>query len=124
MSELRIDVESDRRNFTPGEGLAGRVSWRVDETPSSAELRLFWYTRGKGDKDVQVVDAVPFANPQSSDRREFRLPLPKEPYSFSGKLITLTWALELLVEPGSHVERRELVMSPSGQEIQIGHAAV
>jgi hypothetical protein len=34
-----------------------------------------------------------------NDERTFSLTLPREPFSFSGKLISLVWALELIVEP-------------------------
>ena len=117
MSELRIELAEGRTALTPGEPLNGRVSWRVPEQPSSVELRLFWYTSGKGTEDVGVVDTSSFAAPRADDQRPFALPLPREPYSFSGKLISLSWALELIVEPGGHVERKEFVLSPTGQEV-------
>ena len=60
---------------------------------------------------------------QMHDDRSFSLRLPREPYSFSGKLISLVWALELIVEPGSNVTRQELVMSASGKEVVLGEGA-
>ena len=63
-------------------------------------MRLFWYTRGKGTEDVGLVDTVAFPNPQTTDQRTFRFALPEAPYSFSGKLISIIWAIELILEPG------------------------
>ena len=123
MSTLRIDISGGPRGYKPGETIKGRVTWQVDEQPQSAELRLFWYTSGKGTQDVQNVDAVVFQTPQMNDDRTFSLTLPREPYSFSGKLISLVWALELIVEPGSNVERQQFVMSGSGQEVILGESA-
>ena len=120
MSDLRIELADDRRAFKPGESLAGRVSWTVDGV-TSAELRLFWFTRGKGTEDVGLVDTAAFPNPQTTDRRTFQFALPDAPYSFSGKLISIVWAIELILEPGPSVERREIVMSPSGQEVVVAH---
>jgi hypothetical protein len=120
MSELRIELAGGRTSFTPGEPLSGRAMWRVDEQPSSAELRLFWYTSGKGTQDVGVVTTTAFDAPRMQDQRDFTLPLPREPYSFSGTLISVIWAIELIVEPGDHVERREFVLSATGQEITLG----
>ena len=120
MSELTIELADDRTSFKPGEPMSGRVAWRVDEQPSSAELRLFWYTSGKGTQDVGLVTTLPFASPRAQDQRDFTLPLPREPYSFSGNLISLTWAIELIVEPGAHVERCELVLSSTGTEVVLG----
>jgi hypothetical protein len=120
MSDLRIELAEDRHAFKPGEPVEGRVSWSVTGA-TSAEVRLFWYTRGKGTEDVGLVDAVPFPNPQPAEQRTFRFVLPDGPYSFSGKLISILWAIELIVEPGSSVERREIVMSPSGREVVLAH---
>ena len=120
MSELRIELTGGRKSFTPGEPLSGRAVWRVDEQPESVELRLFWYTSGKGTQDVGVATTTTFDAPRMQDQRDFTLPLPHEPYSFSGTLISVTWAIELIVEPGEHVERREFVLSATGQEITLG----
>ena len=115
MSELRIELAGGRTAFKPGEPLSGRVTWRVEDQPASAELRLFWYTSGKGTQDVGVVNTMAFAAPRPDDQRDFTLPLPREPYSFSGTLISLVWAIELIVEPGGHVERQEFVLSATGR---------
>jgi hypothetical protein len=122
MSTLRIDV-SGGAGFKPGDSIGGRVSWQVDQPPQSAELRLFWFTRGKGTQDVETIDSIPFPAPQMNDDRSFTLTLPRQPYSFSGTLISLVWALELIVEPGSNVQRQELVMSATGQEVVLGESA-
>ena len=117
MSELRIELADGRTAYKPGEPLSGRVAWRIDDQPTSAELRLFWYTSGKGTQDVGIVDTTTFATPRMDDHRNFTLPLPREPHSFSGTLISLIWAIELIVEPGGHVERQEIVLSATGEEV-------
>jgi hypothetical protein len=120
VTELHVDLADGRREFKPGESVEGRVSWSVNGA-TSAELRLFWYTRGKGTEDVGIVHTVGFSNPQTTDQRTFRFALPEGPFSFSGKLISIIWAIELILEPGTSVERRELVISPSGQEVVVAH---
>jgi hypothetical protein len=123
MSTLRIDISGGQRGYKPGETISGRVTWQVDQPPQSAELRLFWYTSGKGTQDVENVDAVAFQTPQMNDDRTFSLTLPRQPFSFSGKLISLVWALELIVEPGSNVARQEFAMSALGKEVVLGESA-
>jgi hypothetical protein len=123
MSALRIDIGGGQRICKPGETITGRVSWQVEAPPQSAELRLFWYTRGKGTQDVETVGSIVFETPQMNDDRTFSVTLPRQPYSFSGKLISLAWALELIVEPGSNVARQEFVMSASGAEVVLGEGA-
>ena len=123
MSTLRIDVNGGPHGHKPGETISGRVTWQVDKAPESAELRLFWYTSGKGTQDIGNVDVVPFQTPQMNDDRTFSLTLPREPFSFSGKLMSLVWALELIVEPGSNVTRQEFAMSPTGREVVLRESA-
>jgi len=117
MNELKILMRDERRNFRPGETVEGVAGWRLDKPPKAVELRLFWFTRGKGTEDVGVVNQMRFNAPQLEEGRKFSFTLPTEPFSFSGQLISLIWALELVVEPGDFSTRVELVMSPSGEEI-------
>ncbi len=98
MSRLEISTEGGRLAFHPGEELRGTASWSLDAPPTKVELRLFWRTEGKGSQDVGVVETLSFDGAGAEDRREFRLRLPPGPYSFSGKLISLIWALELVAE--------------------------
>jgi hypothetical protein len=124
MSTLRIDISSgERAGHRPGEIIGGRVSWQVDEEPRSAELRLFWFTSGKGTQDVGNIDLATFQTPRMHDERLFSFTLPRQPFSFSGKLISLVWALELIVEPGSNVARETFVLSASGGEVILGEGA-
>jgi hypothetical protein len=116
MSELEIKTRGDKLSFLPGEELAGQVSWLLD-SPSRIKLRLFWRTEGKGTKDMKVVDRINFDNLKRQESREFKFQLPDGPYSFSGKLISLIWALELVVTSTDQTERLEIVISPTKSEI-------
>jgi len=117
MSTLKIATRDHRVSFRPGEEIAGAVAWQLDQALRTVELRLFWFTRGKGTSDVKVVQTVSFDSPKREEARPFHLAAPSEPYSFSGKLISLIWALELVVDPGKETERLEIAISPSGEEI-------
>jgi hypothetical protein len=117
MSWIQIEMRDGVSAFRPGDIVEGTVRWLLDQPPRSLELRLFWFTQGKGDQDVGVVETVPFPDPSLEDRRPFRCRLPQGPYSFSGKLISLLWALEAVAEPGDVSGRQEITMSPTGQEI-------
>jgi hypothetical protein len=117
VSGLQIEMRDGVTAFHPGDEIEGTVRWRLDPPPQSLEVRLFWYTQGKGDQDVGVVATLPLAGPGIEDRRSFRFQLPVGPYSFSGKLISLLWAIEAVAEPGSASERCEITVSPTGQEV-------
>jgi len=117
MSQLKIAVCDDRVQFCPGDEIVAAAWWKLDRPPKSVEARLFWFTRGKGTQDVNIVETVRFDNPQIEEAKPARFRLPGAPYSFSGKLVSLIWALELVAEPGNESARVELTVSPTGQEI-------
>lgn len=118
----RLDIQSDFDAYFPGGELQAEVSWELDRDPAAVELRLVWNTSGKGDRDLKVVHAVRFDAPSARDRREVTITLPWGPYSFSGKLISLIWALELVVLPANLSVRKELTMGPDAREVLIGVA--
>jgi len=114
---LQLGLRENRSTFSPGEELAGAALWEGDAPPTLAEVRLVWSTKGKGTEDAAVVETVAFADPQAGDTRPFSFRLPAAPYSFSGKLISLVWAVELVLQPGPRCDRREIVIAPGGAEV-------
>jgi hypothetical protein len=121
VSWIEIGLEGGRTAYRPGEEVVGAVAWSLEEgePPVSAEVRLVWLTRGKGDVDSDVVASAELPSPGRLDRRELSLRLPEGPYSFVGRLVSLVWAVEVVVEPGGRAERTEIVVSPTGREIRL-----
>jgi hypothetical protein len=115
--ELGLFIDNDRKAFLPGELLELSVLWALPAKPDSLEVRLFWYTRGKGTEDVAVVATETIAATAAAGEGKVRFTLPAAPYSFSGKLISLLWAVELVAEPGARSARCEFTVSPTGKEI-------
>jgi hypothetical protein len=120
VNALDVKIAGGQTTFRPGEEVRGVASWSLEEPPERVELRLFWHTQGKGDQDVEIVERVPFDAPGPQDRREFVLRLPEGPYSFSGKLISLLWSIEVVAEPGDLAGGVEIVVSPHRREVVIG----
>jgi hypothetical protein len=117
MSWMTLDLRGGKASYRPGEGVRGTLRWELDSPPSRVEVRLFWYTRGKGTQDVEIVQTAGWDFPSAAESREFELRLPGAPFSFSGKLISLLWAVEAVSEPPGEVARAELTVSPTGAEI-------
>lgn len=118
-----IQVELSNRNvsFQPGEKISGEVTWsQMETTPDSMDIRLIWYTSGKGDTDISIVNSTLVENAGNSGETTFEFAAPKRPYSFAGKLIALTWAIEAVALPQRESERVEFTLSPSGQQIALG----
>ena len=118
---LKIDTSDGRRSFYPGETVPITCAWQFEKAPRAVEVRLTWYTQGKGDQDVSVVETVRFDDPPAMDMRHCEVTLPEGPYSFSGKLISLLWALELIAEPSGESHRTDITVSPTGEEVLLPH---
>lgn len=117
MGWIQIETEGGANAFLPGETIQGTVSWQLDPPLTNVELRLIWYTEGKGDQDLQIVETAEFHTPGVVDRRVFTVRVPQGPYSFSGKLISLLWALEVVAQPNDRAGRLPITVSPTRQEL-------
>ncbi|OHB63015.1 MAG: hypothetical protein A2Y77_10720 [Planctomycetes bacterium RBG_13_62_9] len=119
MAKLGIELNGNKTVFAPGEPVEGRIEWHLDANPTALELSLLWYTSGKGTRDVGLCGTHRVEHPGSFGSDNFRFTLPPGPYSFSGRLISLIWTLELTSTPGDETVRQEIVLSPTGKEITL-----
>jgi hypothetical protein len=123
MNESKINLDHDTHAFEPGSRISGTIEWKLDTPPKHVELRLFWFTKGAGDQDVKIVDEMRVdqneASVESYGRKQFSFLLPSGPFSFSGKLVSLIWALELVIPGVPETARVELVVAPGGREINL-----
>ena len=119
MSRLQVDTVGDQTEFEPGAEIDVYLEWELDTSPDVIELRTVWNTSGKGDTDVGVVATQRFDLPSPQESRQTTITLPIGPYSFSGKLISLMWGLELVALPGCESTRREITIAPGGREVAI-----
>lgn len=120
MDTLTLSLTQKPQELVPGQKIDGRVGWQLDDAPKRASLRLFWYTEGRGNQDVGIVEEEEFDPVRASHDEEYRFTLPGSPYSFSGSLISLRWAIELVIDRGKKVERIELLVSPWVEEVKLG----
>lgn len=119
MSQLSIETASSQSAFEPGAEIDVYLEWTLDDEPEAVELRLVWNTSGKGDTDLEIVQTQRFEWPSRNEMKQTTITLPREPYSFSGKLISLIWALELIALPGEASTRKEITIGPGGTEVLI-----
>jgi hypothetical protein len=117
MSGLQIHLEQDRNAFQCGKEIRGTAAWSLDRQPGAIELSLYWRTEGKGTQDIGIAQTVRFDNPGMMGMQEFSIKAPVGPFSFSGKLISILWALELACEKGKESVRKDIVISPTGTEV-------
>ena len=119
MNQLALEVDGGREAFQPGESIEVTAAWDLAERPQRIELRLVWFTQGKGDEDISIVKTIRRDAPPARDKWTASLTLPAAPYSFSGKLVSLIWTLELIAEPSGDSTRRDIVIAPRRREIDL-----
>jgi len=119
MSSLKLEIRDGQTAFRPGDEVVGTASWQLERAPRELEVRLFWRTEGKGTQDVHIADTVRYADAAASEQREFLLVVPRGPFSFSGSLISLIWAIEAVATHPAATARAGIVVSPTGAEIEL-----
>lgn len=118
--QATIQLNDGRAVFRPGEPVRGTVRWQSDMPVKDLELRLIYHTGGRGTEDVVTVAVAPFARPGASESRPFELlPCGSHPWSFSGKLVSVMWALELVHDGEALAAQCEIIVSPTGGEIDL-----
>lgn len=119
MSSVEIRIEGPNQ-VEPRTEIRAAVHWALPATPRSIQVRLFWYTEGRGDRDLSVVEERTIRPISSSGSERLVFQTPPGPYSFSGHLISLIWGLEAIAEPEGESDRLEIVLAPGGKEVRIG----
>ena len=117
---LSLQLDGGGTLYRPKGKLSGSAQWQLEKEARAIEVRLIWFTQGKGTQDVEVVDRRRWETPVLMGQEKFEFTLPEGPQSFSGKLISLTWAVELVIEKANESARIEFVLSPFDAEIQLG----
>ena len=113
---IAIRLKDDKKEYAPGETLAGTIEWSLDEAPESIELCLVWFTAGRGTQDISVVERQPLNNVHRGGERPFSFTLPPGPPSFEGKLITLRWAVEAVAQPQGEFVRERIDVLTDGEK--------
>jgi hypothetical protein len=117
---LELSLEDGLTGFEPGMGVAGVAAWSMRVAPRGMELRLIRTTQGPGGRDLKIADSLPFRQVRATERRPFVFTVPREPYTFRGRLISLTWMLELVALPGQESARIEVTIAPGRRPIDLG----
>ena len=119
MTQLHIEAVGGRTAFWPGEAVELLVGWELAGEPEAVEIRAGWTTRGKGTQDLKMVKAERIESPKALDARRVPFALPSEPYSFSGKLVSLVWFLEVVALPSKEGTHIDIVIAPGENEVML-----
>ena len=114
---ISIQLDQESSEFLPGSIISGKVIWTAAAATQKIEIRLFWFTEGRGSQDIELAEERSW-DAQGLAEQGFEFTLPLEPYSFSGKLISLQWALEAVTLPKeSSTAKKIFTLSPNGKEL-------
>ena len=113
---LHLHLNAPSNGFAPGAVLEGVAGWRQHEPPRKAAVRLFWYTDGKGTQDLGLADEQILSGGGMDCEEAFSLRVPEQPYSCSGMLVAIRWAVELLLNDGEEATRVNITVSPWVEE--------
>jgi len=119
VNRLEITTDNGENWVRPGERLTGTATWELEGEVDAVEIRLFWYTSGKGSRDVGIVDTRRIERVDRHGSGTFSFQIPEGPLSFTGKLITLSWAIELVALPSEDSGRLDLLVGPRPVEVDL-----
>lgn len=116
---LIIDIP--QKNYRPGQEISGSVLWDMTQRTDRLVLSLGWWTEGKGTKDEAIIQSLSWDNPARIGKEIFRFALPMDiPYTFSGRLISVVWALQFSAEKTKVENSLEiLTISPTDSEFDL-----
>lgn len=117
---ISIHIDYDNKDYTPGDSIKGTVLWTpesIGKGKKPARISLFYKTSGRGTEEVHVVAEETWAAEEIKGSFDFTLP--QLPYSFSGKLISLTWGLEAVSASGNESIIYDISLTPNGEPITL-----
>ena len=115
---LRIKLDRKRTCYAPGDLISGTIV--ASELPSDTHklaIRLLWFTTGKGTRDVNTCFEIAHALGPAPSPLAFEFIAPHRPLSFSGQLISLQWAIEVVAFPSKQSSLAEIIITHSDAEI-------
>ncbi len=114
--KLNLQLNGNVSEYVAGETIRGTASWEsLPEKTNKLSVRLIWYTQGKGDRDVELLASLDYEitpGMRRGGQQGFDFVAPSRPYSFSGKLIELTWAVEVIAYPTRDSVVEKIVIGP------------
>ena len=115
---MSTTITIERRDLRPHDTVTGRVAWQLEKEPRDLELRLCWFTSGRGTEESRTIEALPLGDTLRGERA-FSFRLPAEPWSTNGTLIQIAWALEVVAKKTGSFAAAEFVVAPQRREIEL-----
>jgi hypothetical protein len=110
-------------HLAPGETLIFTLARDFSAKADPFVVQLGWFTEGRGTSDAAVVWSKELADLPPGADRTFEMPLPAAPWSFAGKLVSVSWRLEVLDAKRRPLVAVPLVIAPAGTLVTLPELA-
>lgn len=110
---LSVELDNSKSHFSPGESISGTAKWNLSGECGDAEVHLLWYTEGKGTRDADILESLTKPNSSNVGELKFHWKLPHSPYSYSGKLLSILWKVELIIDGVDEIGEASFTLTPN-----------
>ena len=117
MDKISIELKDGKTSYNPGEKIRGELEWELAQEVPEITINIFWYTEGIGEQDSELAKTEVIKAPLQNDRQNFEIDLPMAPYSYSGQITALKWAIEATAMKDKVKDVKEFSMAPGNREI-------
>ncbi|MFA6716638.1 MAG: hypothetical protein WCS27_14755 [Victivallaceae bacterium] len=117
MDKMSLHLKDGKTSYRPGEKIRGELEWDLSQDIQNITINIFWYTEGVGDPDSETAVTEKIDMPMRNGRQSFEMELPSAPYSYSGRIGSLKWAIEASAVGDKVKDLKEFSITPDGREI-------
>ncbi|TFH37816.1 MAG: hypothetical protein E4G99_01440 [Anaerolineales bacterium] len=109
------EAHGELMRFRPGETLQGSivVTPTNDLEARHVNIRLLWYTEGRGDRDRAIITEQDVFQGKLAAGvpayYSFHFALPQQPWSYAGHYVNIVWVVEAMIDLA-------LAIDPRGQQ--------
>ena len=113
---IQINIKDDNVIFLPGDEIEGGVLWELPQSPAKLVVNVYWFTDGSVSNIVQGFE---LNSVDAAGTLPFKFSLPVTPYSYSGKLFSISWEIEAYSVSPDERCARPFIMSPYNTVIEL-----
>ncbi len=106
---IQINIKDDNIMFLPGDEIEGEVRWELPQAPARLVVNVYWFTDGSVSNIEQGLELT---SAETAGTLPFTFKLPVTPYSYSGKLFSISWEIEAYSVSPDERCTRPFIMSP------------
>ena len=106
---IQINIKDDNIMFLPGDEIEGEARWELPQAPARLVVNVYWFTDGSVSN---IVEGLELKSAEASGTLPFTFKLPVTPYSYSGRLFSISWEIEAYSESPDERCARPFIMSP------------